>query len=40
MTPFNSVEFYGTYYLHMLDLDDGGELDDINIFMSGIRVKF
>ena len=40
ITPFQGVEFYGTYYLHMLDLDDGGDLDDINIFMSGIRVRF
>jgi hypothetical protein len=39
-TPFQSVEVYGTYYLHMLDLDQGSDPDDINIFFAGARVKF
>ena len=39
-TPFPSVEFYGTYYLHMLELDDGDDPDDINIFLLGTRVRF
>ena len=39
-TPWQSVEFYGTYYLHMLDRDEGSDPDDINIFMAGARVKF
>jgi predicted porin len=39
-TPWKSVELYGTYYLHMLDLDDGNDPDDINIFMTGARIKF
>ena len=39
-TPWKSVELYGTYYLHMLDLDEGSDPDDINIFMSGARIKF
>jgi hypothetical protein len=39
-TPWQSVEFYGTYYLHMLDLDQGSDPDDINIVMIGARVKF
>jgi predicted porin len=39
-TPWKSVEFYGTYYLHMLDLDQGSDPDDINIFMTGARVRF
>ena len=39
-TPWESVEFYGTYYLFMLDRDEGSNPDDINIVMSGIRVKF
>jgi hypothetical protein len=39
-SPWNSVEFYGTYYLHMLDRDEGSDPDDINIFMAGGRVKF
>ena len=38
--PWQSVEFYGTYYLHMLDRDTGDDPDDINIFMVGARVKF
>lgn len=40
ITPFKSVEFHGTYYLHMLDLDEGSDPDDINVFMTGIRVRF
>jgi hypothetical protein len=39
-SPWKSVEFYGTYYLHMLDLDQGSDPDDINIAMFGGRVKF
>ena len=39
-TPWKSVEFYGTYYLYMLDRDKGGDPDDINVFMAGGRVKF
>ena len=39
-SPWKSVEFYGTYYLHMLDRDKGSDPDDINIFMTGGRVKF
>ena len=39
-SPWKSVEFYGTYYLHMLDLDQGSDPDDINLFMVGGRVKF
>jgi len=39
-SPWQSVEFYGTYYLHMLDRDQGSDPDDINIFMTGGRVKF
>jgi predicted porin len=39
-TPWKSVELYGTYYLHMLDLDQGSDPDDINIFMTGARVRF
>jgi hypothetical protein len=39
-SPWQSVEFYGTYYLHMLDLDQGSDPDDINIFMVGSRIKF
>ena len=39
-SPWQSVELYGTYYLHMLDLDEGRAPDDINIFMAGARVKF
>jgi len=37
-TPWQSVELYGTYYLHMLNLDAGNDPDDINIFMAGARV--
>ncbi len=40
VSPFKSVEFYGTYYLHMLDLDEDDDPDDINVFMGGIRVRF
>ena len=39
-SPWKSVEFYGTYYLYMLDLDDGSNPDDINVGMIGGRVKF
>ena len=39
-SPWQSVEFYGTYYLHMLDRDQGSDPDDINVFMTGGRVKF
>jgi len=39
-SPWKSVEFYGTYYLHMLDRDEGSDPDDINVFMAGGRVKF
>jgi hypothetical protein len=39
-SPWKSVEFYGTYYLHMLDRDQGSDPDDINVFFAGGRVKF
>jgi len=39
-TPWRSVEFYGTYYLHMLDRDQGSAPDDIDIALAGARVKF
>lgn len=39
-TPWESVEFYGTYYLHMLDRDEEDDPDDINIFLTGARFKF
>jgi len=39
-SPWKSVEFYGTYYIHMLDRDSGSDPDDVNIFMAGGRVKF
>jgi len=39
-TPWQSVELYGSYYLHMLDRDQGSDPDDINLFMTGARVKF
>jgi predicted porin len=39
-TPWESVEFYGTYYLHMLDRDEGSDPDDINVLMTGARIKF
>jgi hypothetical protein len=38
--PWKSVELYGTYYLHMLDRDKGTSPDDINILMTGARIKF
>ena len=38
--PWDSVELYGTYYLHMLDRDEGTSGDDINIVMSGARIRF
>ena len=39
-SPWKSIEFYGTYYLHMLERDDLDDPDDINIGMVGGRVKF
>jgi len=39
-SPWKSVEFYGTYYLYMLDRDESSDPDDINVFMTGGRVKF
>jgi len=39
-SPWPSVEFYGTYYLHMLDRDQFSNPDDINVIMTGGRVKF
>jgi len=39
-SPWKSVEFYGTYYIHMLERDEGSDPDDINLFMAGGRVKF
>jgi hypothetical protein len=39
-SPWKSIEFYANYYLHMLDRDQGGDPDDINIGMGGGRVKF
>lgn len=39
-TPWQSVELYGSYYLHMLDRDQGSDPDDINLFLGGARVKF
>jgi hypothetical protein len=39
-SPWKSVEFYGTYYLYMLDRDQGSDPDDINVGMIGGRVKF
>jgi len=39
-SPWKSVEFYGTYYLYMLDRDAASDPDDINVFMAGGRVKF
>jgi len=39
-TPWESVEFYGTYYLHMLDRDEGSDPDNINILFAGARIKF
>jgi len=39
-SPWKSVEFYGTYMLHMLDRDKGSDPDDINIGFVGGRVKF
>jgi hypothetical protein len=38
--PWQSVEFYGNYTLFMLDLDQGSDPDDINLFMAGARVRF
>jgi hypothetical protein len=32
--------FYGTYYLHMLDRNQGSNIDDIDVVMAGARVKF
>jgi hypothetical protein len=39
-SPWESVELYATYYLHMLDRDEGSDPDDVNILMLGGRVKF
>jgi len=39
-SPWKSVEFYGTYYIYMLDRDAGSNPDDINVGMIGGRVKF
>jgi predicted porin len=39
-TPWDSVELYSTYYIHMLDRDRGTTPDDINIGMAGARIKF
>jgi hypothetical protein len=39
-SPWRSVEFYGTYYLHMLERDQGGDPDDVDLVMAGARVKF
>ena len=39
-TPWESIELYGTYYIHMLDRDRGTTPDDINIGMAGARIKF
>ncbi|MDX2499620.1 MAG: porin [Deltaproteobacteria bacterium] len=39
-SPWQSVELYGTYYLHMLEVDDGDDGDDIHIGVIGGRVKF
>jgi hypothetical protein len=39
-SPWKSVEFYGTYYLYMLDRDSTSDPDDINVGMIGGRVKF
>ena len=39
-SPWKSVEFYGTYYLHMLDRDQGSDPDDVNVLFAGGRVKF
>jgi len=38
--PWKSVELYGTYYLHMLDRDKGTNPDEINILLTGMRIKF
>jgi hypothetical protein len=39
-TPWQSVELYAAYYLHMLDRDQGSDPDDINIGFIGARVRF
>ncbi len=39
-TPWRSVEFYGTYYLHQLKRGQGNDPEDIDIVMAGARVKF
>ncbi len=39
-TPWKSIEFYGSYILHMLDRDVGSDPDDINVGFVGGRVKF
>ena len=39
-TPWESIELYGTYYIHMLERDEGTDPDDINIGLVGARIKF
>ena len=39
-SPWKSVEFYGSYTVHMLDRDNGSDPDDINAGFVGGRVKF
>jgi hypothetical protein len=39
-SPWKGVEFYGSYFLHMLDRDQGSNPDNINIGFAGARVKF
>ena len=39
-SPWKGVEFYGSYFLHMLDRSQGSNPDNINIGFAGARVKF
>ncbi|MBW2479951.1 MAG: porin [Deltaproteobacteria bacterium] len=39
-SPWQSVEFYGSYVLHTLDRDTGSDPDDITALFFGGRVKF
>ena len=39
-TPWDSVELYGSYFLYMLDRDQGTDPDDINIGLLGARFRF
>ena len=39
-SPWKSIQFYATYYLHMLDRDKFSDPDDINVGFVGGRVKF